>query len=588
MIASPIPKNESDRLKSLALYDIVDTFPEQAFDEITHLAAQICDCPISTVAIIDKDRQWFKSRVGMKVSETPRDQAFCGHTIMGRDLFVVPDAHRDHRFFDNPGVLGDPHIRFYAGAPLVNKDGYGLGSLCVIDLAPRELSPEQASALESLSRHVVLLLELRRAEKEVATLNTQLEKRVIERTEQLDTANRQLKEEIAERERVQQQMVQIQKMEAVGRLAGGVAHDFNNILVVINGYAEMLLSESPAPDAARTALLEIQKAGNRARALTRQLLAFSRRNVIEPKIIDLNATVKNMSGMLERLIREDIKFKIKQAPKLPSVRADESQLEQVIMNLVINAGDALPNGGQIELATSSVKLEQPLPFHGGEIEPNHYTILSVCDNGTGMSEDVKAKIFEPFFTTKPPGQGTGLGLATCFGIVQQSHGYIRCDSSLGTGTRFDVYLPAIHAAAIGSKATRPVSAVSGGETILLVEDDAAVRQLTAIRLRRLGYHVLEAADGLQALAMVQSNTALLVELLISDVMMPNLNGKELVERLGSLRPGIRAILMSGYADDVLGSSGKCPGVARFLQKPATLDQLSACVREALDSLPVAA
>jgi signal transduction histidine kinase/ActR/RegA family two-component response regulator len=588
MLAAPIPKDEAKRLETLGLYDVLDTFPEQAFDEITHLAAQICDCPISTVAIIDKDRQWFKSRVGMKVQETSRDIAFCGHTIMGRDLFVVPDAHRDRRFHDNPSVLGDPHIRFYAGAPLINKEGFGLGSLCVIDVAPRELRPEQASALESLSRHVVLLLELRRAEKEVASLNTRLEQRVAERTEQLDAANRKLKAEIAERERVQQQMVQIQKMEAVGRLAGGVAHDFNNILVVINGYAEMLLSEAPAPEAARTALLEIQKAGNRARALTRQLLAFSRRNVVEPKIIDLNATVQNMSGMLERLIREDIKFKIKPAPALPSVRADESQLEQVIMNLVINAGDALPNGGQIELATSSVKLEQPLPFHGGEIAPNHYTVLSVCDNGTGMSEDVKAKIFEPFFTTKPPGQGTGLGLATCFGIVQQSGGYIRCESALGVGTRFDVYLPAIDAVANRGKTTRSAPPKAGGETILLVEDDAAVRQLTAIRLRRLGYHVLEAADGLQALALVQSNTALAVDLLISDVMMPNLNGKELVERLGTLRSGIRSILMSGYADDVLGSSGKCPGVARFLQKPATLDQLSACVRAALDGLAVAA
>jgi signal transduction histidine kinase/CheY-like chemotaxis protein len=587
---APLPENEAERLKALDLYRILDTLPEKVFDEITHLAAHICGCPIATISIIDENRQWYKSRVGIQLAETPRDISFCAHTIGQDSPLIVEDATQDKRFSDNPVVTKDPNVRFYAGVPLTNKDGFALGALCVVDLKPRHLSPEQTLALEALSRHIVTHLELRRAlierslaEAEVQRLNQLLEKRVEERTGQLNAAYESLKAEVAERERIQRQMVQIQKMEAVGRLAGGIAHDFNNILLVISGYSELLLTGKNMDAGHLDFLGEIQKAGVRGASLTRQLLTFSRRQVIEPKVFNLNDTVDSMIGMLVRLIGEDIKFEVKKSGNVENIRADVSQVEQVIMNLVINARDAMPNGGQLLLETSSLVLKAPLIYDGGEIEPNRYTLLTIRDSGTGMTPDVKARMFEPFFTTKPEGKGTGLGLATSFGIIQQCGGFITCDSLPGRGTTFQVFLPRPEANALLSKTGRLSSASPRGkETILLVEDDAAVRKLAARMLQDLGYHVLEAEDGLEALALVQSRSLLLIDLLVTDVVMPNMNGRELSERLVRLRPEIKCLLMSGHTDDVLIHRGVLDQQTLFLQKPFTPQQLAKRVREVLD------
>jgi signal transduction histidine kinase len=580
---APIPANEVDRLRAIQLYDILDSLPEKAFDEITQLAAHICGCPIATVSIIAENRQWYKSKVGMDAEETPRDIAFCAHTINQSELLVVPDTFKDARFSDNPVVIDGPKVRFYAGAPLINKEGFGLGTLCVVDLRPRELTADQTGALETLSRHVVIMLELRRAEREVLHLNNGLEKRVVERTEQLNKANELLKSEIEERKRIEQQMVQIQKMEAIGRLAGGVAHDFNNLLQVVAGYCEILLDEPDLRPAHRQSVVEIQKSGHRGTALVRQLLTFSRRQVIEPRDLELNDLVQNMTGMLERLIGEQLKFEIKKGRDLDPIRADVNQVEQVIMNLVINACDAMPKSGRLTLETSSILVEKPLRYHGGEIEPNRYTLLTVRDSGTGMSDEIKARIFEPFFTTKPIGKGTGLGLATCFGIVQQAGGYIRCESEPGHGTTFDVFLPAAQANTQLRKSGRlSIGPVPGCETLLVVEDDASVRQLTAVTLRHLGYTVLEASDGLEALALLQSRSQLRIDLLLTDLVMPNLNGVELMERLAALRPEIKCLIVSGYTEDVLLQHGLQDCATPILQKPFTNQQLSQFVREALD------
>jgi two-component system cell cycle sensor histidine kinase/response regulator CckA len=279
--------------------------------------------------------------------------------------------------------------------------------------------------------------------------------------------------------------------------------------------------------------LEIQKSGHRGASLVRQLLTFSRRQVVEPKVLDLNETVGNMTAMLLRLIGEHIPFDIKKGENLFPIRADVNQVEQVIMNLVINACDAMPKGGNLSLQTSSIILEKPLPYQGGEIEPNRYTVLTVTDSGTGMNDEVKRKIFEPFFTTKPIGEGTGLGLATCFGIVQQAGGVIRCESELGHGTTFQVYLPA--------------------------------------------------AGGNAQLAFVQSRSQLKIELLLSDIVMPNMSGVELMERLSRLRPEMKCLLVSGYTDEVLLQRGVADSHAGFLQKPFTNHQLSESVRAALDA-----
>jgi signal transduction histidine kinase/CheY-like chemotaxis protein len=585
---APIPANEAERLRSLQLYDILDSLPEKSFDEITLLAAHICECPIATVSIIDENRQWYKSRVGIDVTETSRDIAFCAHTIRQDHLLVIPDTTLDERFSDNPVVTDGPKVRFYAGAPLINREGFGLGTLCVVDVQPRQMKKEQIDALEALGRQVVLMLELRRSEREVKELNNALEQRVMDRTAELHSANQSLKVEIEERERIQQQMLQIQKMEAIGRLAGGIAHDFNNILLVITGYCEMLLDEPGVTATDREAVLEIQKAGKRAASLTRQLLTFSRRQVIEPKVLDLNDTVQNVSGMLLRLIGKDVQFDIEKGENLQAIRADENQIEQVIMNLVINACDAMPQGGKLRLETSSLLLEKPLPFEGGEIPPGSYTLLAVQDSGTGMSAEIKAKIYEPFFTTKPIGKGTGLGLATCFGIVQQSGGFIRCDSEIGRGTTFHVFLPTAHTQAKTVRTGRlSMNSQRGRETILLVEDDSAVRRLTALTLRNLGYTVLEAGDGLEAVALVQSRSQLAIDLLVTDVIMPHFNGRELIERLAVLLPEMKCILVSGYTDDVLIHRGVLDAQAAYLQKPFTPAQLSQRVREVLDQGAIA-
>jgi signal transduction histidine kinase/ActR/RegA family two-component response regulator len=582
---APILDNETARLRALQLYQILDSLPEKAFDEITQLAAHICKCPIATVSIIAENRQWYKSKVGIDAVETPRDTAFCSHTINQRELLVVPDTSKDTRFCGNPNVMSGPKVRFYAGAPLINKEGFGLGALCVVDLQPRELDAAQLEALEALSRHVVILLELRRAEREVQTLNNELEKRVAERTEQLIESNELLLAEIEERKRIEHQMVQIQKMEAIGRLAGGVAHDFNNLLQVVSGYCDILLDQADLKPMNRKSIQEIQKSGKRGAALVGQLLTFSRKQVVEPRQLELNEIVQGMTTMLQRLIGDQVRFVITQGHNLHPIQADLNQIEQIIMNLVINAADAMNNNGHLRLETSSIVLEQPLPYHGGEIEPNRYTVLTVADSGTGMSDEVKAKIFEPFFTTKPIGKGTGLGLATCFGIVQQSRGYIRCESKLGRGTTFDVFLPASETNILVHKTGR-LSTVSrpGHETILVVEDDNSVRQLTAETLRQLGYLVFEACDGLEALALVQSRSQLKIDLLLTDLVMPNMNGVELLLRLNVLRPEIKCLIVSGYTEDVLMQHGLTGCAAPLLLKPFTNQQLSEHVHAALEQV----
>jgi len=581
---APISEEEKARLRILALYEILDTPPEEVFDEITDLAAQICACPMAGISITDENRQWFKSRVGIRHAEVPRDFG-----ARANKPLTVEDTKHDKQLADNPVVAG-LKVRFYAGMPLLNKEGFVMGTLLVMDRKPRRLSVEQVFALEALSRQIVTLLELRRAlaersvaETEVIRLNQALERRVEERTAQLKGAYESLKAEIEDRERLQNQMLQIQKMEAVGRLAGGIAHDFNNILLVINGYSDMLVSGAVAPESQLNFLQEIQKAGRRGASLTRQLLTFSRRQVIEPRVFNLNDTVAGMSGMFKRLIGESIKLVAKKNEMAHTVRADEGQVEQVIMNLVINACDAMPEGGRLELETSYREVASPIAYEGGEIVPMRYTVLTVRDSGTGMTPEVKARMFEPFFTTKPEGKGTGLGLATCFGIVQQSGGHITCDTAPGQGTTFEVYLPAPELSSTAAVTGKlPTAAVRGKETILLVEDDDAVRKLACLMLESFGYQVIEAQDGTGALALVHTLSQVRIDLLLSDLNMPNMTGRELAERLSLLRPGIKCMLMSGNTDDGLVYRGGKDQATQFLQKPFTPEQLSKSVRDVLD------
>ena len=381
--------------------------------------------------------------------------------------------------------------------------------------------------------------------------------------------------------RSEDQLRQSMKMEAVGKLAGGVAHDFNNLLSVITGYSELLLTRIDGRNPARREIEEIHKAGERAAALTQQLLAFSRRQVLKPKRLRMNEVAENLGKMLRRLIGADIDFATESQEGLWTVRADPSQIEQILMNLCINARDAMPAGGKLVVSTANVTLEAPLVERELTIPPGRYATLRVADNGSGMDEEILSRIFEPFFTTKDPGKGTGLGLAMVYGIVKQSEGYIRVVSAPGEGTTFSIYLPAAAGEEPETEKDRPEAEFedpTGKRTILLVEDEEMVRELAIEIFQGAGYTVLDAPNGASALAICDRHEGC-IDLLVTDLVMPGMNGIELARRVCDSRPGIPVLFMSGFAEDVKERLGDLDEGRAFLQKPITPTKLSRKVRE---------
>jgi len=388
--------------------------------------------------------------------------------------------------------------------------------------------------------------------------------------------------DLTEHRRLEEQFRQAQKMEAVGRLAGGIAHDFNNLLMIIRGYSDLLLEELKPADSRRRALEEIRTAGERAAALTRQLLAFSRKQVLQPQILDLNAVVSNINTMLRRLIGEDIELTMLPGAALGRVQADPGQVEQVIMNLAVNACDAMPHGGKLTIETANVNLDEDYARRDGNAAPGPYVRLSVSDTGCGMDAETRARIFEPFFTTKEGGKGTGLGLATVYGIVKQSGGYIWVYSEVGQGTAFKIYLPRAPGSAEVRQQEEVQQTLPGGvETVLVAEDDPAVRALVCGALADRGYTVQEARDGREALAAARLYKGP-IHLLLTDVVLPHMSGRRLAERLRAERPESRLLYMSGYTDDAVVSHGVSAGNVPFLQKPFSASALSRKVREVLD------
>jgi len=388
-------------------------------------------------------------------------------------------------------------------------------------------------------------------------------------------------EDITERRLLEDQFRQAQKMEAVGRLAGGIAHDFNNLLMVISGYTEVLLDQLTPGHPLHAKAEAIQQASDRASTLTRQLLAFSRKQLLELKVIDVNAIVTDMERLLRPLIGEDIELTTSLAPNIGCTRADAGQLEQVIMNLVVNAKDAMPGGGKISIRTDGVNLDDSYRPENTFIKNGPYVMISVSDNGQGMDRETQARIFEPFFTTKEKNKGTGLGLSTVYGIIKQSGGYVFVQSELGRGTIFTIYFPRVDEPS-EARGDLPVSlaAAGGTETVLLVEDEDSVRQLVRETLESRGYRVLEAANGQAALTLAASHRNQ-IHLLITDVIMPGLNGHELVQQLLPARPAIKVLYLSGYAQDAFPTPLAAEAQKAFLQKPFTLQSLARKVREIL-------
>jgi PAS domain S-box-containing protein len=388
--------------------------------------------------------------------------------------------------------------------------------------------------------------------------------------------------DITERKQHENQSQQSRRMEAVGRLAGGIAHDFNNLLTIINGYAELALNRPGLPTGAAADVQQISAGAERAAALVRQLLAFSRRQVLQPKAIDVNSIVVGLDKLLRRLMDENIEMRTICAEKLGTVKADPAQIEQVVMNLVVNARDAMPHGGKLTVETQNVTLDEGYAMDHTPMKPGKYVMLAVSDTGIGIDAEAQTHIFEPFYTTKGAGRGTGLGLSTVYGIVKQSEGYIWAYSELGRGTTFKLYLPWVEGSAapqIGGR--KENSASQGSETILLVEDEEAVRELAGTVLRSHGYTIIEAATAEQAEELAGEQIGK-IDLLLTDVVMPGISGRDLARRVTALMPKVRVLFMSGYTDNVIAQGGVLEAGVSFLQKPFSPRALAAKVREVLD------
>jgi two-component system, cell cycle sensor histidine kinase and response regulator CckA len=422
--------------------------------------------------------------------------------------------------------------------------------------------------------------EVRWKRKDGSAITVRLSGRSAAAIDECDAALEVIAEDVTERRALEDQFRQAQKMEAVGRLAGGVAHDFNNLLMVVSGYTEVVLEQLDETDPLLPKLQAIQQAADRATTLTRQLLAFSRKQLLELKVVDVNAIVADMERLLRPLIGENIDLTTRLAPNVGHTRADAGQLEQVIMNLVVNAKDAMPGGGRIVIETTQEELDAVRREHS-LIQPGSYILLSVSDTGAGMDKETQSRIFEPFFTTKEKSKGTGLGLSTVYGIVKQSGGYIFAHSELGSGTTFRIYLPKV-ADPTGQPglAKHPQVPSGGSETVLLVEDEDSVRELVRETLHSKGYTVMEAPDGISGMKVAETHDGK-IDILITDVVMPGMSGRELAQRVSAARADIKVLYLSGYTEDAIIHEGVLdPGTA-FLQKPFTLQALARKVRDVL-------
>ena len=454
--------------------------------------------------------------------------------------------------------------------------------LMLIPLLPTLIALPSPAQVERVNATLALEIEVRRtAEAEVRRINDELEQRVADRTADYKQAIEDLRREMGRRQDLEQQLIQSQKMEAIGRLAGGVAHDFNNLLTVILGYNEMLRERLRNDLVGSDYVAEVMQASERASALTNQLLAFSRRQVSLPRVVDLNDLIRNIDKMLRRIIGEDVRLDLRLAQSIPAVEVDPSHIDQVIMNLAVNSRDAMPSGGRLIIETARVDLTEQYAASHLTPAPGTYALLTVSDSGIGMDAETRARIFEPFFTTKEQGKGTGLGLSIVYGIVKQNGGEILVYSEPGQGTVFKLYIPA----ASGSVQPLPVAGKEaltepGRGTVLLVEDEDQVRSLTRAMLLRHGYQVFDFGSGAEALEFLRGRSEG-IDLLISDIVMPRMSGMELARAAQAVRPGVRVLLMSGYTETAVSGQGMIAPGTVFIHKPFTAASLREKVGEAL-------
>ena len=729
---APLPANEAERLAALRRYDVLDTPPEQAYDDLALLAAHICQVPMALVSLVDDKRQWFKSRVRVEDTWTPRDVAFCAHTILHADeIFQVFDAQADPRFAASPLVTGGPQIRFYAGAPLVTPDGYSLGALCVMDRTPRTLSPEQLAALSALSRGVVAQLELRRrttelvkevkdherdalqlrhnnaqlaaAEKEASRLLAtaensrralltvledekstsqslrESEERFRQITESIDemfymtdpngggllyispayekiwgrtraslhespekwadaihpedrervvaiAAVKHLQgyheenyriirpdgsvrwildrsfpvkdgagkvirlvgvaKDVTEKKELEAQFFRAQRLESIGTLASGIAHDLNNILAPIM-MAAPLIRMSKSPDTTEKMLVAVESSVQRGAKLVRQLLTFGRGAEGEKKPLQVGPIVKEIVTMAQQTFPKNVSVAALESEGLPPILADATQVHQVLLNLCVNARDAMPQGGTLLVAVEHAKIDPTAAAMNPGAKAGDYVVIKVTDSGTGMTPQIMEKIFDPFFTTKEVGKGTGLGLATVIGLVKSHGGFLTLSSEVGKGSTFAVHFPV--AATPGLEATAPFAEAApprgNGELLLLVDDEVNIRDTVRGALIAYGYTVVVAEDGIEGTsryAMAQNE----IKLVITDLDMPNMDGVTMLRIFRQMNPTLKIIVSSGMQNRKQVAASRTSeltalGVTAFLDKPYTADQLLRAVHDAL-------
>lgn len=477
-----------------------------------------------------------------------------------------------------------------AGEELIGYSREEILQMRISDVVPRaSLDHIHARLKEKLEDHSLTIYEVEAIRKDGSRVPIEVSSRLIYENG-VPVAVQGSARDITERKRAEEalrasqlQLQQSQKLEAIGQLAGGVAHDFNNMLTAIIGYTDLSLRRVGLENPIRRNLEETKKAAERAASLVRQLLAFSRKQILEPKVLDLNDVVKDMHKMLTRLIGENIKLATRLETDLGSVKADPCQVEQIIVNLVVNARDAMPRGGRVTIETANFTIDDQTALKHVSVKAGEYVMLSVSDTGSGMDQETQARIFEPFFTTKEVGKGTGLGLSTVYGIVKQSGGNIWVYSEPGMGTVFKVYLPRIDDATASTIVRQEQEAIAprGTETILLVEDEDVVRGLTRNILMQAGYNVLDARSGDEAIRLCHAHAGP-IDLLLTDVVMPEVSGKEVADRLSELRPSIRVLFMSGYTDEAIVQHSVLDANVKFIQKPFTWVALTRKVREVLN------
>ncbi|MEO1046664.1 MAG: ATP-binding protein [Pseudomonadota bacterium] len=663
--------DEKQRLAALQSYNILGSPPERMFDDLIDLARLIADVPIAYISLIDSDRQWFKAAHGLPVPETPRDIAFCDHAIRSKDVMVVLDAHEDPRFCDSPLVTGPPHIRFYAGAPIITPEGYAVGTICLSDTkAHPDFTGQQE--LAALARQAAALLELRRSLSQQAVAarmasdqrdrlwdnsldmmlisrpdgqlvagnpaweemfgpiaedgsaniidylapgedrsptpmvngqkDIQVEREMVNRKGDTVYASWNLAREddmifgiardITRAREAEAQLVHVQRMESVGQLTGGIAHDFNNLLTIVLGnldVAERRLAKGEK-DRALAAITNARGGANRAASLTQRLLAFARRQSLSPVQINARELIDGLMPLARQALDDRISLTLNIAETLPAIRIDPGQLENAILNLIVNARDAMADNdqgkGEIALHASERTIdEREAESLHSNAHAGHFLRLCVSDNGSGIAPEIAKRIFEPFFTTKPSGKGTGLGLSQVHGFIAQSGGFVTMDSKVGSGTTISLWLPVDHGGAVTPE--KPQMAEVNRQHpqpdqparhILLVEDNESVRAHVAELLDEEGYDVVSLVDGQAAVAHLQQSGRQ-PDLVLSDIMMPNLDGHGLARWVRDRHATMPIILMTGYAGGDLPADSPHDAL---IKKPFSPQDLLNTISEALN------